>query len=308
MKIGITLGDPAGIGPEIILKALPRFNRFNNIQIFASREILKKTARDLRLLKNYEKIKRMIIDCVQDIEFTYGKPDKKTGQVSMESINQALHANIDILITAPIVKQVIKLSDDRFIGHTEYLAQFYHTKNFAMVGLWRSKRIMLLTTHLPLRQIFEKLTSTAVFEKIELLNQGLKKYFNIQEGSIGVCGLNPHPFEFSLGEDEIIQKGVEKAKKIGINVTGPFSADSIFNRTFDAYLAIYHDQAMIYLKSKKDGLNFTLGLPIIRISPLYGAALNIAGRNQAQFSGLISAIDRGMRLYKNVRRFQKYET
>ncbi|OPX18054.1 hypothetical protein BXT86_03150 [candidate division WOR-3 bacterium 4484_100] len=306
MKIGITIGDPAGIGPEIILKALPLFSR-DKLYIFANKNILKRTASDLGLTKNFKKIKCMIVDCVRDCDFYYGKPNKKTGQVAMESIDQALKANLDIIITTPIVKEVIKLSHPDFIGHTEYLAQYYQTRKYAMVGLWRDKRIMLMTTHLPLRMIFKKLTAYAVFQKIQLLHWGLKKYFNKVKGSIGVCGLNPHPFEFSLGEDEIIKAGVEKARKKGIDAQGPFSADSIYNRNFDAYLAIYHDQAMIFLKSKKDGLNFTLGLPIIRISPLYGAALDIAGKNLAQTSGLITAIKQGIKIYKNVRRFQRDE-
>jgi len=305
MKIGVTLGDPTGIGPEIILKGISQINNNKNLVIFGNKNILKKTAGDLRLLKKYHKIKNAVVDCVNNIKFQYGRPTKATGQIAIQSIDSALKNNVDILITAPIVKEVIRYTIPGFSGHTEYFAKFFRIKKIAMVGLWRTKRIMLLTTHLPLLNVFREITKDHVLQKIILLEQGLKKYFGINKPSIGVSALNPHSFEFSLGEDEKIRKGVETAQKNNINVTGPYPTDSLFNRDFDGYLTMYHDQAMIYLKSKSNGLNFTLGLPIIRLSPLYGAALDIAGKNVAHVSGFIAAINRGVKIFKNVRKHEK---
>jgi 4-hydroxythreonine-4-phosphate dehydrogenase len=305
MKIGITLGDPAGIGPEIILKAAPYIGRFKNLVIFGSKHLLHKTARDLRQLSKYKIIKNYIFDCVPNIRFQYGKPTKSTGHAALQSINTALLYGVDILVTPPIVKEVVRESKRNFIGHTEYLGQYFNTKRYAMLGLWRDKRIMLLTTHAPLRHIIGVVTTQNVYKKITLLAWGLNKYYGIKSPRIGVGALNPHGFEFSLGEDEKIEKAITKAGKENIKAQGPFPADTLFNRNFDGFLAMFHDQAMIYLKSKKDGLNFTMGLPIIRISPLYGAALDIAGTNVAETSGFIAAIKQGIKLCKNARKYDK---
>ena len=305
MKICITLGDPAGIGPEIILKSLVQFKKSRNIMVYGNKSILKKTAQDMKLENNYRSISEMIYDCTDNLKFQYGRPSRKSGLVAMQSIDCALDNGPDILITPPIVKDVIRQDHPRFSGHTEYLADFYQTKKFAMVGIWRNKRIMLLTTHLALCNVFKKITRQGVLQKIILLDQGLARYFGIAHPSIAVSSLNPHAHEFSLGEDEIIQDAINKATEKRIDCHGPYPADSLFTRRYDGFLAIYHDQAMIYLKSKNNGLNFTLGLPIIRLSPLYGAALDIAGKNCAQASGLCAAIETGIRIYKNVR---KYET
>ena len=305
MKIGITLGDPSGIGPEIILKAVPQFKNQTNLFIFGNKNILERTAHDLGILERYELIEKDIVDCVKNTKFHYGKPTKETGRAAMQSIDGALKYGVDIVVTPPIVKDAIRSLIPDFIGHTEYLAKYFRVKNFAMVGLWRNKRIMLLTTHVPLRRVAKKITPSNVAQKITLLAQGLKKYFGNRKPSIGVSAFNPHAFEFSLGEDEKIRQGIVMAQRKKINVKGPYPADTLFNRDFDGFLTVYHDQAMVYLKSKKNGLNFTLGLPIIRLSPLYGAALDIAGKNRAEYSGLVSAVRQGMKMFKKARRYAK---
>ncbi len=305
MKIGITLGDPSGIGPEIVIKGVSQISNNKNLSIFGSKTILKKTAKDLRLLSKYHKIENTVIDCVNSVRFQYGRPTKETGQAAIHSIDCALKNEVDILITPPIVKDVIRYTIPGFSGHTEYFARFFRTKKIAMVGLWRMKRIMLLTTHLPLRSVFKKINRNNIFQKIVLLEKGLQKYFGIRKPSIGVSAFNPHSFEFSMGEDEKIEEGIRMAQRKKINAKGPYPTDSLFNRDFDGYLTMYHDQAMIYLKSKKNGLNFTFGLPIIRLSPLYGAALDIAGKNMADVSGLVAAVNQGVIIFKNARKYEK---
>lgn len=304
MKIGITIGDPAGIGPEIILKSASFLTAQKKTCIYGNKEILNKTAQDLKMKKNYRLIKPIIVDCVRPRDFHYGAPTGSTGRAAMESIDTALKDDVDVLITAPIVKDVIRDFIPGFIGHTEYFARHFETKKYAMVGIWRRVRVMLLTTHLPLRNVIRKVTSRGILEKLRLLHSGLKKYFRVCDPVIGVSALNPHAFEFSRGEEERIQQGILSARSEDICAFGPFPADSLFNRAFDGFLTMYHDQAMTYLKSKKDGLNFTLGLPVVRLSPLYGAALDIAGRNVAECSGFIEACRQGINIYRNVRFYE----
>ncbi len=297
MKIGITIGDPAGIGPELVLKSLSNFK--TNFLVFGNTKILQKTAKDLGLEKNFKLLRNRIIDCGEETNFSYGKPDKRTARIAIDSLDYALRSDLDILITAPIVKSVIKELRPEFIGQTEYLAQFYGIKKFAMVGIVGKKRIMLLTTHLPLVDVFKFIKPRNISEKICLLYRGLREYFRIKNPRIGVAALNPHGFEFTKGEEEKILKGIMLARKEGIEAAGPLPADSIFNHNFDGFLSIYHDQAFVYLKSKPGGVNWTMGLPIIRLSPLYGAALDIAGRNQAEVLGMVNALRSGIKMFRN---------
>ena len=164
------------------------------------------------MMKNYRIIENKIVDCVENIQFHYGNPTKKTGAVALHSINSALQHNLDIIVTPPIVKDVIRSTIPDFVGHTEYLAHYFRVKNFAMVGLAKGKRIMLLTTHLPLRHIFRKITPYCIAQKIVFLVHGLQKYFKLAKPRIGVCALNPHAFEFSKGEDEKIREGIVMAQ------------------------------------------------------------------------------------------------
>lgn len=305
MKIALTLGDPAGIGPEIILKAVPRFRDHRDVIIFANRHILKKTAQDLHLLTGFRKIQNCIIDCVKSTSFQYGSPTLSTGRAALQSIDAAMSSGARVIVTPPIVKEVIKRSLPDFVGHTEYLAAHYRVERYAMVGIWRRKIIMLLTTHVPVRRIAAYITPRSIVEKVMFLNECLKKFFGIPKPRIAVSALNPHAFEFSCGEDEKIADGIGITQRNGLDVHGPYPADTMFDRSFDGFLAMFHDQAMVYLKSKKDGLNFTAGLPVVRLSPLYGAALDIAGKNRADFSGLLHAMKTGVRLARNARRYEK---
>jgi 4-hydroxy-L-threonine phosphate dehydrogenase PdxA len=305
MKVGITIGDPAGIGPELVLRAVPQLGDRGKCLIFGNKNILKRTARDLHLDGNYTAIRPNIIDATENVSLDYGKSTKKTARVALRSIRAALESGVNIIITAPIVKATMRMVIPDFIGHTEYFAEFFGVRDYAMTGLWRDKRIMLLTTHIPLRHVFRKVDAGRISERIVFFKWGLERYFSIDRPQIAVSAINPHAFEFSLGEDEEIKRAVVSAKKKGIEVSGPFPADTLFTRRYDGFVAVYHDQAMVFLKSKRNGLNFTLGLPIIRLSPLCGAALDIAGKCSADVSGFVSAIRTGKRLYRNMRRYDK---
>jgi 4-hydroxythreonine-4-phosphate dehydrogenase len=305
MKFAITIGDPSGIGPELALRAIPKLRGLGEYSVFGNREILRKTARDLGLLTNYASLRSHIIDVTGDVKFKYGTSTISTARVALRSIQGALGSGAGIIITAPVVKLTLRKIMPGFVGHTEYFADFYGVKDYAMTGLWRSKRIMLLTAHVPLKRVFNHLKASSIAERIRFLEKGLKRYFGIERPTIGVSAANPHAFEFSLGEDEEIKKGIDKARRKGVNVSGPFPGDTLFNRRFDGFLAIYHDQAMVYLKSKRDGLNFTLGLPVIRLSPLYGSALDIAGKGCADIAGYVAAFNMGKRLYLNMKSYEK---
>lgn len=297
MKIAVTMGDPAGIGPEIILKALPRLAKLKDLSIYASPRILERTARDLGLVKQYQAIRKHVVDCGGPAAFRYGAPDRGTGRAALRSLDRALAARPDILVTAPIVKDAVRRMRPEFTGHTEYLARFYGVRRFGMLGLAGRKRILLVTTHLPLARVCRQVTARRVLDKLILLDRELRRYFTTAAPAIAVSAVNPHAFEFSRGEDERIRRAVLQARQRGIDAAGPFPADSLFNRRYDGFLAMYHDQAMIYLKSRPGGLNVTLGLPVIRLSPLHGAALDIAGQNRARASGLAAAVRTGIGMY-----------
>lgn len=305
MRIGITIGDPAGIGPEMVLRSIPRWKGAAEYAIYGNSKILEKTARDLHLLRGFSAVRSIIIEATENVRFEYGKSTKRTACVALQSLQSALESGMDVIVTAPIVKATMRFVIPGFIGHTEYLARFFGVRDYGMTGIWKDKRIMLLTTHVPLRHVFRKLNANAIAEKIIFFERGLRRYFGIGDPSIAVSAVNPHSFEFSMGEDEEIEEGIQQAKSKGIRVSGPFPADTLFARHFDGFIAIYHDQAMVFLKSKKSGLNFTLGLPIIRLSPLCGAALDIAGKGRADVTGFIEAIRVGKRLYSNMKKYEK---
>lgn len=305
MKIGITIGDPAGIGPELVLRTVPKLKGLDKYLIFGNKKMLRRIARDLKLLKDYSTIEPYIMEAGKNVRFEYGKSTRSSARVALQSIQHALKSGVDIIITAPIVKATMRSIIPDFIGHTEYFADFFGIRDYAMTGLWRDKRIMLLTIHLPLQQIFRKLNPRMMTRKIILFEHGLKRYFGVESPEIAIAAVNPHAFEFSLGEDEKIRCVVLALQKKGIRVRGPFPADTLFTRRFDGFIAVYHDQAMVFLKSKRNGLNFTLGLPIIRLSPLCGAALDIAGKGCAEIAGFRTAIKVGKQLYSNMRSYDK---
>jgi 4-hydroxythreonine-4-phosphate dehydrogenase len=282
LRIGITLGDVAGIGPEIVAKAL------------ASRKL------DRRF--DYEVI---------------GDPHTKRRADAIKWVVQGarrcLAGELAALVTAPISKRLLRDAGYRFEGHTELLAHIAHVKRFAMMlvggppspktdsGLRRASplRVALVTIHVPLSKVPRLLSTKRITEVIELSHDACKR-FGIRRPKIGVAGLNPHAGESGLlgGEERrIITPAIRSAKRKGLNVTGPWPADTLFHKAylgeFDAVVAMYHDQGLAPLKmiAFDSGVNLTLGLPFVRTSPDHGTAFDIAGKGIANPNSMIAAIN-----------------
>ena len=311
------MGDPAGIGPEIVVKALadPDIRRLAKFIVFGMNEHLIYAAdkaeieqfwgryQHEKLTSNYP-CKVAVADYDEySIPAWIKKPTKMSGLASIEFCVDAIEAAkagiIDALVTAPINKKSWKLADAPWPGHTELFAKQCKTKRVIMMFTAGPLKVALATIHEALFEVRHKFTIGCVFEPIDLLNTALKKYFGVEEPKIAVAALNPHAGEdgqFGDEEKRIISPAIGLAQQVGINCSGPYPADTLFLQAacgrFDGVVAMYHDQAMIPVKllDFENAVNITIGLPIIRTSPAHGTAFDIAGRNKANPSSMKSAI------------------
>ncbi|MCK4625881.1 MAG: 4-hydroxythreonine-4-phosphate dehydrogenase PdxA, partial [Phycisphaerae bacterium] len=239
------------------------------------------------------------------------EPTHYGGAASMAFLEDAIVAaqagTIDAMVTAPISKEAWHLAGFKFPGHTELLAKRTKTKNFGMMFVAPQMKIILATIHEPLFSIVNRFTIGRVFNPIDLADKALREMFGIDNPHIAVCGLNPHAGEGgSIGDEEkrIIAPAILMASENGINVTGPYPADTLFRRAvrgeFDCVVAMYHDQALIPIKllAWEDAVNLTVGLPIIRTSPGHGTAFDIAGKNRANPAPIKAAIQLAINLAK----------
>jgi 4-hydroxythreonine-4-phosphate dehydrogenase len=315
--IGITMGDAAGIGPEVIVKALadPEIRRAAKFIVFGMNEQLCYAADKAEIepfwgRHQHEKISRdyphkvMVADYDDySVPAWIKSPSKAAGEASinfcLDAIEAARSGVIDALVTAPISKTSWKLAGADWPGHTEMLAKRCKSKRKAMMFIAGPLKVALATIHEPLFEVRHKFTIGCVFEPIDLLNDALKEYFNIPNPKIGVAALNPHAGEsgqFGDEEQRIISPAILLAQEQGINCDGPFPADTLFLRAaqeeFDGVVAMYHDQGMIPVKllDFKRAVNVTIGIPIIRTSPAHGTAFDIAGQNIADPLSMKSAI------------------
>ena len=323
--IGITMGDPAGIGPEIIVKALadPDIRRAAKYIVFGMNEQLCYAADAAEIepfwgRHQHEKISRdypykvVVADYDEySVPSWVKSPSKVAGEASirfcLDAVDVAQADLIDALVTAPISKVSWKLAGAEWPGHTEMLAARCKSKRKVMMFAAGPLKLALATIHEALFEVRHKFTIGCVFEPIDLLNDALKEYFGINKPRIGVAALNPHAGEegqFGDEEQRIIKPAILLAQNQGINCHGPFSADSLFLRAvqgeFDGVVAMYHDQGMIPVKLLNFGkaVNITIGIPIIRTSPAHGTAFDIAGQNIADPSGMKSAITTAIKMAK----------
>jgi len=316
--VGITMGDPSGIGPEIIVKALSMKEPFQVCRpfIFGDREVLSKTIEMLSLnttLEVFEKIpeegylpQRIFLFPLSQLgvdSICFGKPNRGCGEAMVKYVEEAVkwvrNGKLDAITTCPINKQAINAAGYPFAGHTELLAHLVQASSVAMMFLGSRWKVVLVTTHLPLKEVSKWITLDRVLSTIRITDEGLKKYFRIPHPKIAVLSLNPHSGEEGLlGEEEEkeIIPAITMARSQGVMVEGPFPADSFFNLSgpfaFDVVISMYHDQGLIPIKMSdfKEAVNFTLGLPFIRTSVGHGTAYDIAGKGLADPTNLIKAI------------------
>lgn len=299
--IGITMGDPAGIGPEVIGKILLNKN-INRICV----PLVIGDKRFFVGANNYSpfgKINILDLKNADPEKIPVGKVSAKAGKASIEYIDKAVElvnkGDIHAIVTAPINKESVSKAGLKFPGHTEYLAHLTNTRKFAMMLAGGKIRVVLVTTHMALRDVANHLSADKIFEKISIANSGLIKWFGKKKPVIAVCSLNPHGGEgglFGAEESEIISPAIEKAKKENIRVEGPFAPDTLFVKAnrgmYDAVIVMYHDQGLIPLKMASFGnaVNITLGLPFIRTSVDHGTAFDIAGKGIANTGSMEAAI------------------
>lgn len=308
--IGITIGDPSGIGPEVVVKSLnnPQIKQLANFLVIGDSFTLSRSSRH-KLPGNTQ-----LIDLrnVNKKSFSIGKIKAEYGWAAMEYVNFALNllkkGMIDSLVTAPINKESVNLAGYKITGHTEYLAKKTNTKKFEMMLLAKNLRTVVVTRHIPLKEVSKKLNTKDIYKAIVLTHDYLKKYFLIKKPRIGVCALNPHLGEDTLlGREEVdkIIPAVKKAKKKYSSIYGPIASDIIFHDAasgrYDAVVAMYHDQSLIPLKTlfPNQAVNLTIGLPFVRTSPCHGTGFDIAGKRIADPASMIEAIKLACRLTYN---------
>jgi 4-hydroxythreonine-4-phosphate dehydrogenase len=316
--IAITMGDPAGIGPEIIVKALGERTVFAQCRplVVGDEAIVSCTIRWLKASITIKRIeepgqgvfKPGILNLISltDLppqEVPLGTPQKKGGEAAYRYIEKGVELAqagiVDALVTAPISKEALNAAGYPFPGHTELLAHMTGSEDQVMMLAGPQLRVTLVTTHLPLRAVPGALSRERIKRTIEITSQWLKEYWGMKSPRLAVAGLNPHAGEgglFGSEEKEVIVPAIEECRQRGITVDGPLPADSLFFRAaagrYDAVVSMYHDQGLIPLKLLhfRDGVNITLGLPIIRTSVDHGTGYDIAGQGVADPTSLINAI------------------
>ena len=324
IKIGITQGDVNGIGYEVILKAFenPEILELCTPIVYGSPKIMTYHRKALELETTFSIINSAaeaihgrlnVVNCNDDeVKVELGKPSRESGKAAFDALERALaeykEGMYDILVTAPIHKQMIQSEAFTFPGHTEYIEQSIGEGAKALMILANETlRVALVTGHVPVAKISSLLTQELIQEKITFFNDSLKNDFGIRAPRIAVLALNPHAGDggvIGTEEETIITPAIEAMREQGLLCYGPFPADGFMgNGTFshfDGVLAMYHDQGLIPFKvlAMENGVNFTAGLPIIRTSPDHGTAFDIAGKNQASADSFRQAIYMGIDIYR----------
>jgi len=315
-RIGITMGDLNGIGPEVVIKALADNRLLAHITpvIYGSSRVLSYYKKLMELEEfNYSQVKGKgqffpkainVVNCWEDvIEINPGRPSKESAKGALlalhKVVEEAREGLIDGFVTAPIDKNTIYGEDFPYRGHTEYLTEAFKATESLMFMIGENLRVGLVTEHVPIKDIVSHITKERIELKIRLMELSLRQDFNIQKPRIAVLGLNPHAGDEGLigqEENQIIKPVIGDLKNKGKLIFGPFPADGFFGSgahlKYDGILAMYHDQGLIPFKTLAfdNGVNFTAGLPVVRTSPDHGTAYSIAGKNQADESSMRQAI------------------
>lgn len=323
--IAITMGDPTGVGPEVICKALAKdtIRKRGRIFVIGDRRVMEKAASifsphlHINPVNKPEDVSESFtsIDVLSLTEFSYeeiiyGRPTKQMGAGMFSYIKKAaelaMEGRIDAIVTAPINKKIITeagiFTDEAkgiFTGHTEFFLHYSGCREVAMMLAGKRLRVVPVTTHIRLRELWNNLTMERILSCIELTHEGMKLFFGKKSPRIGVSGLNPHGGEggiFGDEEKDIIAPAIEEARAKGVDVSGPYPPDTVYLQgargRFDVIIGMYHDQALIPLKLLYfyDAVNITLGLPFIRTSVDHGTAYDIAGKGVASERSMMNAI------------------
>lgn len=310
------MGDPAGIGPEVTLKAVAKKPRKCRIVILGDLGILRNTAQQLGIPVNliaweptlpYPRVARalpvMELSSLASEHCKPGHPTAMGGETSYRYVETAVRlAQANVLqgiVTAPISKAMWHAAGREYPGHTELLAALTQTPEVRMMLVGSKLRVILVTTHLALSQVPAALSSERILKTIQMTIEHLMRFHGIAQPRLAVAGLNPHAGEagaFGDEEERIIAPAVQQAAALGVAIAGPLPADTIFVRAtrgdFDGVICLYHDQGLIPLKllSWEDGVNTTIGLPVVRTSPDHGTAFDIAGQGKADPRSMRAAL------------------
>ncbi len=317
--IGVSMGDPSGIGPEVIIKCLiyESLNR-DRIVIFGAHEVFEYylnlfgIGMNINVMESVDEVadryREGSLNIIQNEPFDINR--LKVGALSeysgmwayrcaVDAIDAAVASKIDAVVTGPLNKKAMNMAGFHYQGHTEILAERTATKDYVMMLASKRFRVALVTTHVALRDVPPLITKERIIKTIEIVDRDLRKWFGIEKPKIAVSALNPHNSDGGLMGDEEekhIIPAVEEARLMGIDVHGSFSPDTLFikNRRseYDCFVAMYHDQGLIPLKVLyfDSSVNITLGIPIVRVSPDHGTAFDIAGKFLANHKSMAEAI------------------
>jgi 4-hydroxythreonine-4-phosphate dehydrogenase len=325
LKVGISIGDINGIGPEVIMKTFIDSRMlldcmpiiYGSTKVFSQyKKVLNEQEFNYQSCKIAEEAQLRKINIVnvwsEDVEIQLGQTTELAGKMAFLALERATQdlasGKIDVLVTAPISKEAMAKSGFQFPGHTEYLADLSGEEQALMVMVDGHLRVALATVHVPLKEVHSTLTKSLIADKLKAFETSLKKDFGVVRPKIAVLGLNPHAGEngkMGTEEQEIITPAINQVKQDGMLAFGPYPADGFFGSEtrsqFDGVLAMYHDQGLAAFKALafNDGVNYTAGLPIVRTSPDHGTAFDIAGKGKASANSMRQAIYTAMDIYRS---------
>lgn len=315
--IGISIGDYNGIGPEVIIKAVEdnRLLRFFTVVVYCDSRIISFYRKSLNLQNfNYNQINSidkvhhrrfnvLNVSAGDELEISPGNGNKQSGSYALLSLKAAMEdlksGKLNALCTAPLSKELVQSDAFKFPGHTEYLTQEDGAQESLMLLVNDDLRVGVVTGHIPIKEVPAALTADKIKTKLKILLKSLKHDFGKSKPRVAVLGLNPHAGENGLlgkEEEEVISPVINKLKKDGHLVFGPYPADGFFGsaqfKSFDGILAMYHDQGLVPFKNMafESGVNFTAGLSFVRTSPDHGTAFSMAGTGSADPASLRNAL------------------
>lgn len=309
LPIAVTAGDPCGIGPEVILKALRHARWRHPLLVIGDHAVFERTARRLGIRLPWRASRSItFLDCGHRRAFAPGRSSAAAGRASLDYVDAALGlwraGRARALVTGPVTKWAAARSHPGFVGQTEYLARALGVRDVVMFFVSDRLRIALLTRHLPLGRVPSSVTRALLSTSLRLTARSLTTQFHIPRPVLAVCGLNPHAGEGTPGSEErrVIEPVLRALRHSGIRCDGPFAADGFFasasSRRYDAVICAYHDQGLIPFKllARDRGCQMSVGLPLVRTSPDHGSALDIAGRGCADPGSMRYALRLAARL------------